>query len=411
MNQDAAKTRLILFAGKGGTGKTSLAAATGCLSAAQGKRTLIISLDPAHSLSDAFDLDKSLLDLSGQPVEVAANLQIQEINVNTAIEEYWDDVHNYISLLFHTAGLEEVVADEVAVLPGMEEICALLYINSYVKRNSYDALILDCAPTAESMRFVSMPTALEWYMKKIFKLERNLFKLARPLAKRITDLPLPDDAYFASIEKMFNGLKGIDQILTDPARTTVRLVSNPEKMVLRETQRAFMYFCLYGLSVEAVILNRIWPDGMAGTLGAWAERQNQYLEIARDYFQPVPIFQVPLQEHEILGYDHLLTVGRQLYGQGDPLALLYTTQPLVFVKEANQLSVRLHLPFAQKGEVELTKSGDELIIQIGVFRKHIVLPHSFALAQPKRAFFEGEHLIIEFSDTGRESHEPKQARA
>ncbi|MGD9124267.1 MAG: TRC40/GET3/ArsA family transport-energizing ATPase [Desulfarculaceae bacterium] len=400
--------RLILFAGKGGTGKTSLAAATGALCASRGQRTLVLSLDPAHSLSDAFDLEAGLLELEGQPVDVAPNLQIQEINVNAAIEEYWEDVHDYITLLFRTAGLSEVVADEIAILPGMEEICALLYINHYVKNDSYDALILDCAPTAESMRFVSMPTALEWYMKKIFRLERNIAKVARPLVKRVTDLPLPGDSYFASIEKMFKGLQGVEHILSDPKRTTVRLISNPEKMVLRETQRAFMYFCLYGLSVEAVFLNRIWPQGQDGPLAAWFKLQQQYLEMAREFFAPVPIFQVPLKEHEILGYESLLELGNEVYGPDDPLAVLYPQAPLAFDMKNGRRRLKLHLPFVQKNELELAKSGDELIVQAGVFRKHIVLPHSFASAEPQKATFEKDHLVIEFSKGGSESHESQE---
>jgi len=410
MPQENREPRLILFAGKGGTGKTSLAAATGALCAAQGRKTLVLSLDPAHSLSDAFDLEKGLLDLSGRPVPVAPRLEIQEINVNAAIQEYWDDVHNYISLLFSTAGLEQVVADEVAVLPGMEEICALLYINHYVKTRAYDALILDCAPTAESMRFVSLPTALEWYMKKIFKVERNLFRVARPLAKRMTSLPLPDDAYFASIEKMFSGLQGVDRVLADPAMTTVRLVTNPEKMVLKETQRAFMYFCLYGLSVEAVLINRVWPAGMQGPLRHWAESQKRYIELAREYFAPVPMMQIPLKENEVLGAAALEELGRELYGDDiDPLALPHAKPPMQFIKGVGRLEARLHLPFAQKGEVRLNKAGDELIVQAGVFRKHVALPHSFALAQPQRAVFEDDYLVIHFTPHREEDNESAQA--
>ena len=284
-----------MFAGKGGTGKTSLASASGALAASRGVKTLVVSLDPAHSLSDAFDLSEDLMGPGGEPVPVAENLWIQEINVNQALDRYWDEVHNYLALLFNTAGLEQTVAAEIAILPGMDEISALLYINEYIKERSFDALILDCAPTAESMRFVSIPTVLEWYMKKVFKLERNLLKLARPLAKHISDVPLPGDDYFECIERLSKGLAGVGEILCDPKRTTVRLVSLAEKMVLRETQRALMYFCLHGLSVEAVLLNRIQSGEQAGARATgYNELQEGYLEMAERFFSSLPIIKAPV---------------------------------------------------------------------------------------------------------------------
>ncbi len=395
--------RLIMFAGKGGTGKTSMSAATAALCAQKGLKTLVISLDPAHSLSDAFDLTADLMALEGEPIEIAPLLSLQEINVNQAINSYWEQVHSYLSALFSTAGLDQVVAEEIAVLPGMEEISALLYINQYVRENTYDVLILDCAPTAESMRFVSIPSALDWYMKKVFKMERAMFKVARPVAARLTDIPLPGDEYFNNIEDLFTKLGGVDQLLSDPERTTVRLVCNPEKMVLKESQRAYMYFSLYGLSVEAVIMNRIWPEGDIGMMGRMADIQQQYLEMAESFFSPLPILPVGLKEYEVLGHDRLLTLGRELYGDSDPTAHLYTQQPLSFVKANGLLQVKLHLPFAGKEHLNVHRSGDELIVELGVVRKHLALPHSFALAQPSRARFENDYLLVDFDNPGGES--------
>ena len=202
-------------------------------------------------------------------------------------------MHSYLSALFNSAGLKEVVAEEIAVLPGMEEISALLYINQYVRENTYDLLILDCAPTAESMRFVSVPSALEWYMKKVFKLERAVLKVARPIASRLTDVPLPGDDYFANLEALFEKLEGVDHLLTDHQRTTVRLICNPEKMVLKESQRAYTYFSLYGLAVEAVLMNRVWPAGGQGLAGQMAALQQPYLEQASEIFAPLPILRWP----------------------------------------------------------------------------------------------------------------------
>ena len=387
-----------MFAGKGGTGKTSLASASGALAASRGAKTLVISLDPAHSLSDAFDLSEELMGPSGEPVRVADNLWIQEINVNQALERYWDEVHRYLSLLFNTAGLDETVAAEIAILPGMDELSALLYINEYIKNQSYDALILDCAPTAESMRFVSIPTVLEWYMKKVFKMERGLLKLARPLAKRMTDVPLPGDDYFECIERLSKGLSGVGEILCNPKQTTVRLVSLAEKMVLRETQRALMYFCLHGLSVEAVLLNRIQDDKQAGTApGGYGELQQGYMEMAGRFFSSLPILKAPRTGYEVLGFEKLLNLGKLIYGERDPLEFMYSHRPLVFNQSDGQKEVRLHLPFASKDDLEVHTSRDELIIQLGALRKHVALPAGFVGSAPSGARFEGDYLVVSFN--------------
>jgi arsenite/tail-anchored protein-transporting ATPase len=402
-NQWSSTMRLIMFAGKGGSGKTSMSAATAALCAQNGLKTLVISLDPAHSLTDAFDLTADLMTIEGEPVEVAPLLWMQEINVNLAINSYWEQVHGYLSALFSTAGLDQVVAEEIAVLPGMEEISALLYINQYVREKTYDVLILDCAPTAESMRFVSMPSALEWYMKKVFKMERTMLKVVRPVAARLTDIPLPGDDYFENLEELFKKLDGVDQLLSDPKQTTVRLVCNPEKMVLKESQRAYMYFSLYGLSVEAVIMNRIWPQGDSGMMGEMAEIQRQYLDMAESFFSPLPILPVGLKGYEVLGHDKLLELGRELYGDKDPTAHLYEQRPLCFIKDDGLLQVKLHLPFAHKEHLNVHRTGNELIVEVGVVRKHLALPHSFALAQPSRARFEDDYLLVDFDNPGGES--------
>ena len=226
--------RIIFFAGKGGVGKTSVAAATGIKTAAMGKKTLIMSLDVAHSLVDIFDLGGNLLDQNrGKPIKVRDNLWLQELDIQEEIQKNWGSIHKYLSLLLNTTGLNEILAEELAILPGMEEVSLLLYINQYVQRKKFEVIILDCAPTGESLRFISIPTTLEWYMSKVFKMERTLAKVARPIAKRLYNVPLPGDDYFETLEKLFERLKGVDQILTDPQCTTVRLVANPEKIVLK----------------------------------------------------------------------------------------------------------------------------------------------------------------------------------
>lgn len=366
--------------------------------AEKGLQTLVMSLDPAHSLSDAFDLDRRLMDVNrGQPIVVADNLWIQELDVHEEIQKHWGEVHRYLSLLLNISGLDQVLAEELAVLPGMEEVSALLYVNRYVRENAYDVLILDCAPTAESIRFVSVPKALEWYMEKIFRMERNLFRVARPVVRRLSDVPLPEDAYFASIENLFQKLRGVDAVLTDTQTTSVRLVTNLEKMVIRETQRSFMFFSLHQLGIDAVVVNRVLSaDARDPFLTALLEQQQKYLKLVTTSFQPIPVLTAPYYEQETLGYHRLKELARALYGETPPHDILYHHQPVTFVCENGSHSVRIHFPFVSREEIALTKVGDELIIRMGAFKKNLVLPRAFARLYPEKARLEHETLTITF---------------
>lgn len=399
--------RILLYAGKGGVGKTCVAGATGIITARTGLKTLVMSLDPAHSLSDAFDLDRSLMDKNrGQPIQAGENLWVQELDVHEEISKHWREVHSYLSLLLNTSGIDDVLAEELAILPGMEEINALLYINKYVREQLYDLIILDCAPTAESMRFISMPTALEWYMKKVFRLERKIFAYVRPVARRMVDIPLPEDKYFANIERLYNHLQGMDRLLSNPETTSVRLVTNPEKMVLRETQRAFMFFSLHQMTIDAIIMNRVFPSGRdSDYLKVWGRSQQEYLDLAETYFHPLPIFKAPLHESEILGYQKLLNFGEDLYEGKDPTQIFSRHRTYEFLKENGRNLVKLYLPFASKEEVELSKVGDELIIRIGNFKKNIVLPRAYARLEPQRARLEENHLRIDFGGSSEQGQE------
>ena len=390
--------RIIFFAGKGGTGKTSIAAATGIRAAEMGKKTVIMSLDVAHSLSDIFDLEKNLLDQNkGRPVQINANLYIQEIDIQEEIKRYWRDIHRYLSSLFNTTGLDEVLAEELAILPGMEEVSLLLYINQYVQEKKYDVILLDCAPTGESLRFISIPATLEWYMKKIFKLERTIAKYVGPVAKRFTDVPLPDDDYFKALENLFERLRGVDQILTNPKITTVRLITNPEKVVLKETQRAFMYFCLYKMHIDAIIMNRILPEQLSESyFKNWMNSQRQHYKTAENIFSPVPILPVNLSRGEILGYPKLKQLAQQLYGRKNPLQRFYNDEPYQLVKENDNYHLKLKLPFLVKKDVELNKYVDELIVRIGGFKRNILLPRQVASKEQVDAKLDGQVLDICF---------------
>jgi arsenite-transporting ATPase len=390
--------RIIIFAGKGGVGKTSVAAATGIKAAEMGKKTLIMSLDAAHSLIDIFDLGRNLLDQNrGKPIKVRENLWLQELDIQEEIQKNWGSIHKYLSLLLNTTGLNEILAEELAILPGMEEVSLLLYINQYVQRNKFEVIILDCAPTGESLRFISIPTTLEWYMSKVFKMERTLVKVARPIAKRIYNVPLPGDDYFETLEKLFERLKGVDQILTDPQCTTVRLVTNPEKIVLKETQRAYMYFCLYRMHIDAVVMNRIFPDGVRDNyFSEWKKNQETYRKKAEEYFSPLPILSVPLFREEVLGYEQLKRMAEEVYAGKNPLDHFYSGELYRLEKKDGAYRLLLKLPFASKEDIVLNTFAGELSIRLGGYKRLIPLPRPVAGARSIRAKMDGDTLQIIF---------------
>jgi len=393
--------RILLFSGKGGVGKTSLAAATGLKLAQLRYRTLVMSIDPAHSLADAFDLRASLFHgETSDPLSVTDRLSILELNIQKEVKRHWQEISGYVISVLRTTGISGVEAEELAILPGMEELSAMMYINQYRREERYDVVVLDAAPTAESMRFISMPTTLDWYMKHIFPFQRNLLKAVRPIANRVAPFELPTDSYFLNIRDLFEKLEGVDQILEDPGITSVRLVTNPERMVLRETQRAFVYFSLHGLTVDAVVVNRVLPAEIQDTwFNEWHSSQAGILHEIEEYFAPVRVKRVPLFAHEVLGKQRLEDLARVLYAEGeDPSAVTRTEKPYTFVKQNGIYEVRVLLPFATKGEIGLFKKGDELVVEIGTFRRHIGLPRSMAALMPARAKLDSRVLTVEMRE-------------
>jgi arsenite/tail-anchored protein-transporting ATPase len=390
--------RILLFTGKGGVGKTTVAAATGLTLAARGLKTLVMSVDAAHSLADAFDRDVALTDhAQGAAVRVADHLWIQEVDVTEEIGRHWKDISGYITTLLAVTGVEEVLAEELAIFPGMEEVSALLYVNQYAREKAFDVLILDCAPTGESLRFVSLPPTLEWYMKKLFHLERSILKIARPVAKKVTDLPLPPDRYFDNVQSLAQKLQGVDALLKDPETTTVRLVTNAEKIVIKETQRAFMYFGLYGFTVDAVIVNRLLPEGVLDPFfSKWRKTQAQFLEEARGYFDPVPIFTLPLYDDQVLGSAALTSLGRELWAARDPAASFRSDPPYRYTKRNGKYVLTLNLPFVDKHEVDLAMASGDLIVRIGNVRHHIPVPRTLAGFSPAGAAMEDGRLTVRF---------------
>lgn len=390
--------RIILFCGKGGVGKTTAAAATAVACAQRKLRTLVISFDMAHSLSDSFGLDVSLFEQnSGLAFSVAENLDVQEINVPREIERHWGEIYRYLATLLTSTGLSDVIAEEVAIMPGMEDVISLMYINQYIREKTYDVIVVDCPPTGESLRFVNITSTVEWYMLKRFRIDRTLTKLAKPIADRISDYQLPNDTYFQALQSLFSKLKGVDALLADAKTTTVRFVTNPERMVLRETQRAFMYFSLYGVTTDMIIINRVMPATKDAYYQHWSELQSKYVEETREYFEPVPVKILPLFQTEIVGIDRLREVAKELYGKSNPLESKLAAPPFAFAKRNGNYALTIRLPFAEKKEIDVDRIGNDLIIKLGNFKRHVPLPQSLVHHTVSGARLDEGQLIVNFS--------------
>jgi len=376
-----------------------VAAATALASAQRGHRTLVISVDLAHSLFDSFDLDRTLFDRNqGLPVPVQTNLDVQEIDVQEEISRHWGDVFRFIAVLFTSTGLSNAVAEEVAVLPGTEDVIALMYLNQYATEGKYDTIIVDCPPTGESLRFVNMTSTIEWYMMKRFNVDRALVRMARPLlGKRAKEYGMPDDNYFDSMKDIFQRIGGVDRLLLDPTVTTVRLVTNPEKMVIRETQRAYMYFNMYGMTTDQVIVNRLLPASEDAYYSHWVKTQTAYVQEIRDYFDAVSVRTVPLFPEEVLGVRGLRRMAKALYEEDDPNTFFVSEPPYRIVSEGGQYSLIFNLPFLEKGEVDIFRNREDLVIRVGTFKRHVPLSRAIINKEVVSAKLDGHELVVRFA--------------
>jgi len=385
--------RIILYTGKGGVGKTSVAAATALRAAHLGHRTLVMSTDAAHSLGDSFDQP-----LGGEPAPISDNLWGQELDVFREIDRHWGTLQDWLKVLMAWRGLDEVVAEEMAVLPGMEELAGLLYLINYHDQGKYDLIVVDCAPTGETLRLLSFPEVARWWMHRIFPIERVAARIARPVLRRVTDLPLPDDEVFSAAKELFAKLEDMRVILTDPATSSVRLVLNPEKMVIKEAQRTYTYLNLYGYATDLVVCNRVIPEEVSDSyFQAWKETQERYLQQVQEAFAPLPILKAPLMEQEVVGLPMLERLGEAVYGALDPTAVLHQGQVDEFRQEDGQYVLTLTVPFITKEEISLSQAGDELIVEVGNFKRNIILPRALVGMESQGAKLEGDRLSIRFT--------------
>ncbi|HLB62105.1 MAG TPA: ArsA family ATPase [Actinomycetota bacterium] len=385
--------RVLLFTGKGGVGKTTVAAATAARAASSGKRTLVMSTDPAHSLADSFDLP-----VESDATQIADNLWAEQIDAQQRLESNWRDIQEYLVEVMNWAGVETVQAEELSVIPGIDEIFSLIDVKRHVEAGRYDMIVVDCAPTAETLRLLSLPEVMNWYIERIFPVERRVVKAVRPIVSRITSLPLAGDPFFHAVERLHRNLSAVHRILTDELTSTVRLVVNPEKMVIAEARRTYTYLSLFGYRVDAVVVNRIIPDSVTDPyFGKWKEIQKEHLATVRESFEPVPILTSRLFDQEMVGVPLLLDMAEEVYGGKDPTSVLFRDEPVRVRRRGSAYVLSMRLPFVSRDDMDVHRRGEELFVRVGSYKRNLILPQSLQRLSIREATFAGDHLEVLFA--------------
>jgi arsenite-transporting ATPase len=397
--------RTILYTGKGGVGKTSVAAATARRCAAGGLRTIVLSTDPAHSLSDSLGTG-----LSGVPTAVGPNLFGQEVQAQEEIERHWEAVSGWLGSLLAEQGVDRISAEELSVPPGMNELFSLLQIKEHYEAGEFDVIVVDCAPTGETLRLLSFPDVCTWWLEKVFPWQSRLMAAARPFARNMLDLPLPPDGVLQDVERLVRNLVAMNAILRDPASTSVRLVMTPDRMVVREAMRTFTYLNLYGYLTDAVIVNRLFPEETRdGYFSHWREMQADQMELVRSAFSPVPILTAPYLPREVMGEEMLDELGEAVFGDLAADSVLHPQLSQELSATNGQATLRLALPFAERKDIELKKVGLDVIVKVAGQKRTIILPPAMAAYETSGARLRDGALEVLFerrSDGATADHTP-----
>ena len=389
--------RIILYTGKGGVGKTSVAAATARRCAAAGLRTVVLSTDPAHSLSDSLEAT-----LGGDPTRVGPNLFGQEVQAQVEMERHWEGVQEWLGDLLAQRGVDRISAEELTVPPGMDELFSLLWIKRHHEEAEFDCVVVDCAPTGETLRLLSFPDVVTWWLEKVLPWERRL----APLARTLFDVPMPGNAVFDDVERLARNLVAMNGILRDRSHTSIRLVMNPERMVVKEAMRTFTYLNLYGYLTDAVIVNRVLPaDAAEGYFEAWREAQQEHLDLVRSAFAPLPILEAPFFDREVVGPKMLDLLAEAVFGERDPAEVFHHELEQELVTSNGHATLRVRLPFAERGEIDLKKIGLEVIVRVGGQKRTIILPPAMSAYATSGARFEEGALRI-FFEKAEDAHAP-----
>ena len=389
----ATTSRILLFTGKGGVGKTTAAAATALRCADAGLRTIVLSTDPAHSLADAFDRPLTAV---GTPI--TDTLWGQQLDAQERMEDAWSDIQAYVIDVLGWAGVDAIEAEELSVVPGLDEIFSLSDIKAYASSGEWDVVVVDCAPTAETIRFLSLPDILSWYMERLFPVGRRLTGIVRPLLSRMTTMPVAGDALFEATGRLYARLDGVRELLTDGERSSVRLVVNPERMVIAEARRTYTYLSLFGYHVDAVIANRLLPDAVTDPwFKVWKEAQAEHLSTIEAGFAPLPVLRAELAEHELVGVDRLRAFADVLYGDVDPASVLHEGEPVKVVRRGTGSVLSIQLPFTDRDDLELGRHDGELLVRVGPYRRALVLPDSLKRREVAGARMVDGRLEVTFT--------------
>lgn len=387
--------RIILYTGKGGVGKTSLSAATAARCAELGHRTVVLSTDAAHSLSDSFDKK-----IGAKLRTLDTNLFAQEINIQRELRDNWEVIKTFITDSLKKKGMDGLIAEEFAIFPGLEELFCLLRVKELYDTGEYDVIIIDCAPTGATMRMLGAPGVFRWYFDTFFHLERRIAKIIKPVVERLYDeVLIPTDEVFYSFAEIYNKVFDLNDVLTDTKTTSVRLVFNPENMVIKESQRAYTYLNLFGFGVDAVIANRILPEVAEGSyFYKWKGIQQKHLEFAQKTFQPLKVMQSPLFDDEMLGMKQLGRMAQKVFGDTDPSILFHEEKPFTIKKQSGRVHLSIRIPYARKEQIGAWIKGEELFLEWGDFKANTLLPNYLLDMDMKGARYEGGHLKITFEE-------------
>ncbi len=388
--------RIVLVTGKGGVGKTTVAASTAIAAADSGLRTLVTSTDPAHSLSDALTVD-----LGTQPTDVVDRLHGQQIDTQEQLDNYWGSIRDQLMNVLDWGGVAGIEAEEFLVFPGMDELFALMEVNKHARSGEYDLIVVDCAPTAETLRLLSLPEVLSWYFEKVLPTERRIMKAARPILNRLTDLPLPEDEVFNAAQSVFESVEGVKELMSQPEITSARLVVNPEKMVIDEARRTYSYLGLFGYGVDGVVVNRVLPDLVADPyFERWRSIQKGHLDTVDDAFAEVPRLRLRLFDDEMVGVDRLRLMASELYADRDPVADFKAKSPFRVVERGEQVAMELDVPFFERSELDVYRIGTELYVTLGSYRRSFVLPDALQRREVTGAKLDHGTLTVVFGETG-----------
>ncbi|MPZ96289.1 MAG: AAA family ATPase [Propionibacteriales bacterium] len=384
--------RVLLYTGKGGVGKTTAAAGTATLAALRGLRTLVLSTDAAHSLADTFEVP-----IGSGPTEVDDNLFVMQVDAQRRFEASWGEIQGYLLSVLDAAGVDPIAAEELTVLPGAEEILALLEVRDQARSGEWDVLVVDCAPTAETLRLLALPEALSWYMERVFPAERRLVRALRPVLTRAAGVPMPQDHVFDAVERLHADLDEVRAVLTGPD-ASVRLVLTPESVVVAEARRSLTTLSLYGYRVDGVVANRIFPSaGADAWRRQWVAAQSAILDEVSASFAPLAIWQSPYRSCEPVGVEELAAFGVSMYGAADPFAVSEGRPPVRLRRTDDGVHLVLDLPLAVREDVDLARHGEEIVVTVGSYRRVLALPQALRKCVVRGARLDDGALVVRFS--------------